>query len=237
MLHNQDDRAGRGVDISIETTQESRDCDLLRVAPEKKAWLPPVRVLDRLCDTVSDRYRISIFDSSMLHGLDSSASDFCTEHEFYFDVFFKHRWYNRNHKRDGASLIQAWKSFIHNFGEIGRDVWLDKMTLSRNGFEKRTSSGARYKLHRLSREAGLPCFSWGDACQSCVNILARAPKEAYSMNEPWWKVSVTQEMYEGIANLQFLYKRAGRSFHDGPSSASDAPCRTARQGPKTSTSS
>ena len=43
--------------------------------------------------------------------------------------------------------------------------------------------------------------------------------------------SVTQEMYEGIANLQSLYKRAGRSFLDGPSSASDTPCHTARQGP------
>uniref|UniRef100_M4C6N3 Uncharacterized protein n=1 Tax=Hyaloperonospora arabidopsidis (strain Emoy2) TaxID=559515 RepID=M4C6N3_HYAAE len=39
-------------------------------------------------------------------------------------------------------------------------------------------------------------------------------------------------MYEGIANLQSLYKRAGRSFPDGPSSASDAPCHTSRQGPK-----
>uniref|UniRef100_M4B922 RxLR effector candidate protein n=1 Tax=Hyaloperonospora arabidopsidis (strain Emoy2) TaxID=559515 RepID=M4B922_HYAAE len=39
-------------------------------------------------------------------------------------------------------------------------------------------------------------------------------------------------MYEGIANLQSLYKRAGRSFPDGPSSASDVPCHTARQGPK-----
>uniref|UniRef100_M4BIR3 RxLR effector candidate protein n=1 Tax=Hyaloperonospora arabidopsidis (strain Emoy2) TaxID=559515 RepID=M4BIR3_HYAAE len=52
------------------------------------------------------------------------------------------------------------------------------------------------------------------------------------MNEPWWRVRVTQEMYEGIANVQSLYKSAGRSFPDGPSSASDAPCRTARQGPK-----
>uniref|UniRef100_M4BW02 Uncharacterized protein n=1 Tax=Hyaloperonospora arabidopsidis (strain Emoy2) TaxID=559515 RepID=M4BW02_HYAAE len=52
------------------------------------------------------------------------------------------------------------------------------------------------------------------------------------MNDPWWSVRVTQDMYEGIANLQSLYKRSGRSFPDGPSSTSDAPCRTARQGPK-----
>uniref|UniRef100_M4B937 RxLR effector candidate protein n=1 Tax=Hyaloperonospora arabidopsidis (strain Emoy2) TaxID=559515 RepID=M4B937_HYAAE len=51
------------------------------------------------------------------------------------------------------------------------------------------------------------------------------------MTDPWWRVRVTQEMYEGIDNLQSLYKRAGRSFRDGPSSASDAPCQTARKGP------
>ena len=51
------------------------------------------------------------------------------------------------------------------------------------------------------------------------------------MTDPWWRVRVTQAMYEEIANLQSLYKRAGRSFLDGPSSASDAPCHTARQGP------
>uniref|UniRef100_M4B397 RxLR effector candidate protein n=1 Tax=Hyaloperonospora arabidopsidis (strain Emoy2) TaxID=559515 RepID=M4B397_HYAAE len=106
-------------------------------------------------------------------------------------------------------------------GYLLRECWI-----------KWTSTGARFKLHRLSRDAGLPCLSWGDACQSCVNNLARAPKEAYSMNDPWWRVRVTQEIYEEIANLQSLYKRAGRSFPDGPSSASDAPCRTARQGPK-----
>ena len=47
------------------------------------------------------------------------------------------------------------------------------------------------------------------------------------MTDPWWKASVSSEMYEGIANLQCPYKRAGRSFSDGPSSATDVPCHTA----------
>ena len=93
MRHNQDDRAGRGVSISIDTTQEDRDRDVLRVDPEKKAWLPPQRVLDRLSDTVSNHYRIRLFNSSRLHGIDSSASEFRTEHDFYIDVFFKHQRY------------------------------------------------------------------------------------------------------------------------------------------------
>uniref|UniRef100_M4B521 Uncharacterized protein n=1 Tax=Hyaloperonospora arabidopsidis (strain Emoy2) TaxID=559515 RepID=M4B521_HYAAE len=51
--HNQEDRAGFGAGTSIDTTQEARDSDVLRVAPEKKVWLPPQRVLDRLSDTVA----------------------------------------------------------------------------------------------------------------------------------------------------------------------------------------
>ena len=38
-------------------------------------------------------------------------------------------------------------------------------------------------------------------------------------------------MYKEIANLKSFYKRAGSSFSDGPSSASDVPCHTAREGP------
>ena len=79
---NQDDHSGRGVGTSIDTTQESRDRDVLRVAPEKKTWLPPQIVLDRLSDTVSDRYRIKPFHLSSLRGLDFSANDFRTEHDF-----------------------------------------------------------------------------------------------------------------------------------------------------------
>uniref|UniRef100_M4B664 RxLR effector candidate protein n=1 Tax=Hyaloperonospora arabidopsidis (strain Emoy2) TaxID=559515 RepID=M4B664_HYAAE len=45
-------------------------------------------------------------------------------------------------------------------------------------------------------------------------------------------VSVWNASIHNVANLQSLYKRAGRSFPDGPSSASDAPCRTAQRGPK-----
>ena len=67
--------------------------------------MPPQQVWERLSDTVIDRYRKGLFGLSRLHDLDSIASDFRTENDFYIDVFFKHRWYSGSHKRDGASLI------------------------------------------------------------------------------------------------------------------------------------
>uniref|UniRef100_A0AAV1TN68 Uncharacterized protein n=1 Tax=Peronospora matthiolae TaxID=2874970 RepID=A0AAV1TN68_9STRA len=210
---------------------EERDRNVLRLAPEKKAWMPPKSVMDHLSATTSDRYRTRLFDSSRIHHLDPSAKDYRAEHEFFIDAFFRHRWYSGNHKRDGPSLLQAWNAYIHNLEDVGRDAWNDKLIKARDKFEKRTPTGARYKLHRLSREKGLPCLSWGDLCPCCVNNSARAPKEAYLLTSPWWRVRVSTEMYEGIDNPKSLYDRAGKTFSGGPSAAQDVSRRTARPDP------
>ena len=93
-------------------------------------------MLARLSDTTSDRYRIRLFDKIKIHKLDPGASNSRTEHDFFIDAFFKHRWYSRNQMRDGPLLIQSRNAFIHNVGEIGRDAWLDKLLLARKRFEK-----------------------------------------------------------------------------------------------------
>uniref|UniRef100_A0AAV1TXJ7 Uncharacterized protein n=1 Tax=Peronospora matthiolae TaxID=2874970 RepID=A0AAV1TXJ7_9STRA len=212
-------------------TVEERDRNVLRLAPEKKAWMPPKSVMDHLSATTSDRYRTRLFDSSRIHHLDPSAKNYRAKHEFFIDAFFRHRWYSGNHKRDGPSLLQAWNAYIHNLEDVGRDAWNDKLIKARDKFEKRTPTGARYKLHRLSREKGLPCLSWGDSCPCCVNNSARAPKEAYLPNSPWWRVRISIEMYEVIDNLKSLDDRAGKTFSGGPSAAQDVPRRTAQPDP------
>uniref|UniRef100_A0AAV1VMG3 Uncharacterized protein n=1 Tax=Peronospora matthiolae TaxID=2874970 RepID=A0AAV1VMG3_9STRA len=118
-----------------------------------------------------------------------------------------------------------------NLEDVDRDVWNDKLINARDKFEKRTPIGARYKLHRLSKEGGLPSLSWGDLCPCCVNNSAHAPKEAYLLNSPWWRVRISTEMYEGIENLKSLYDRAGKTFSSGPSAAQDVPRRTAQPDP------
>uniref|UniRef100_M4C093 RxLR effector candidate protein n=1 Tax=Hyaloperonospora arabidopsidis (strain Emoy2) TaxID=559515 RepID=M4C093_HYAAE len=55
MHHSPGDRDDPGVGTSIDTSQETVDRNILRLAPEKKPWLPPQRVLSRLSDTTSDR--------------------------------------------------------------------------------------------------------------------------------------------------------------------------------------
>uniref|UniRef100_A0AAV1UU47 Uncharacterized protein n=1 Tax=Peronospora matthiolae TaxID=2874970 RepID=A0AAV1UU47_9STRA len=63
----------RGASTSVGTSQEERYRSVLRLAPEKKAWLPSKSVMDRLSATTSDRYRTRLFDSSRIHQLDPSA--------------------------------------------------------------------------------------------------------------------------------------------------------------------
>uniref|UniRef100_A0AAV1UVW8 Uncharacterized protein n=1 Tax=Peronospora matthiolae TaxID=2874970 RepID=A0AAV1UVW8_9STRA len=96
-----DTTSQRGASTSVGTSQEERDRNVLRLAPEKKAWMPPKSVMDHLSATTSDRYRTRLFDSSRIHHLDPSAKNYRAEHESFIDAFFRHRWYSGNHKRDG----------------------------------------------------------------------------------------------------------------------------------------
>uniref|UniRef100_A0AAV1UNR3 Uncharacterized protein n=1 Tax=Peronospora matthiolae TaxID=2874970 RepID=A0AAV1UNR3_9STRA len=226
-----DTTSQRGASTSVGTPQEERDRSVLRLAPEKIARLPPKSVMDRLSAKASDRYRTRLFDSLRIHHLDPSAKNYRAENEFFIDAFFRHRWSSGNHKRDGPSLLRAWNAYIHNLEDVGRDVWNDKLIKAPDKFEKRTPTGARYKLHRLSREKGLPSLSWRDPCPCCVNNSARAPMEAYLPNSPWWRVRISSEMYEGIDNLKSIYDRAGKTFSGGPSAAQDVPRRTAQPDP------
>ena len=98
--------------------------------------------------------RIPLFDSSRLHGLEVSAKDYHTEHEYYIDVFIRHRWYHGNRNRDEVSLVQAWNYFIGNVEMLAARLgWTNLLQLAIG-----LPTGARFKLHRLSREAGLPCL-------------------------------------------------------------------------------
>uniref|UniRef100_A0AAV1UZF8 Uncharacterized protein n=1 Tax=Peronospora matthiolae TaxID=2874970 RepID=A0AAV1UZF8_9STRA len=68
-----DTTSQRGASPSVGTSQEERDRNVLRLAPETKAWMPSKSVMDHLSATTSDRYRTRLFDSSRIHHLDPSA--------------------------------------------------------------------------------------------------------------------------------------------------------------------
>uniref|UniRef100_A0AAV1TIR1 Uncharacterized protein n=2 Tax=Peronospora matthiolae TaxID=2874970 RepID=A0AAV1TIR1_9STRA len=96
----------------------------------------------------------------------------CFSNKFLTVVLFKHRRYNdnvANRGRDFKDLVQGWNALNHNIECIGREAWLAKLDAVCIRFEKRNPVGVRYKLHRLSREAGLPYLSWGDLCPGCLD--------------------------------------------------------------------
>uniref|UniRef100_A0AAV1UKC7 Uncharacterized protein n=1 Tax=Peronospora matthiolae TaxID=2874970 RepID=A0AAV1UKC7_9STRA len=192
--------------------------------------MPPSRELDRLAGKTTERDRIPLFDCRKIFPLDSSTESIRAEEEFFTDAFFKHRWYNGSRVLDGIALVQGWNAHIHNIECIGREAWLAKLDAARIRFEKRNPVGARYKLHRLSREAGLPCLSWGDSCPGYLDNSKRASMEAYLPNDPNWRARISSDIAEGIETLQPLYSRSGRSFSNGPSSnAAGGSRRTARR--------
>uniref|UniRef100_A0AAV1UFT0 Uncharacterized protein n=1 Tax=Peronospora matthiolae TaxID=2874970 RepID=A0AAV1UFT0_9STRA len=115
-----DTTSQRGASTSVGMSHEERYRNVLRLASEKKAWMPPKSVMDHLSATTSDRTRL--LDSSRIHHLDPSAKNCRAENDFFIDAFFKQRWYSGNHKRDGPSLLQAWNAYIHNLEDVGRDV-------------------------------------------------------------------------------------------------------------------
>uniref|UniRef100_A0AAV1U1X9 Uncharacterized protein n=1 Tax=Peronospora matthiolae TaxID=2874970 RepID=A0AAV1U1X9_9STRA len=214
MNHRRSEGA-RGASPSVGTSQEERDRSVLRLAPEKKAWMPPKSVMDHLSATTSDRYRTRLFDSSRIHHLDPSAKNNRAENEFFIDAFFRHRWYSGKYKRDGPSLLQAWNAYIYNLEDVGRDGWNDKLIKARDKFQKRTQ-----QVHATS------CI----VCQGRKDYPASLG-ETRAHVVPWWRVRISSEIYEGIDDLKFLYDRAGETFSSGPSAAQDVPRRTAQPDP------
>ena len=89
-------------------------------------------------------------------GLIPARRIFRAEMDFYVDAFLKHQRNNVNTTKKKISLMQAWNAFIRNGKDIGREAWLQKLNAARVQFEISTPTDAKFNLHRLFREVGLP---------------------------------------------------------------------------------
>ena len=97
---NPSDCGDRSASTYVGTTQEEQDRDALQSAPENKPWMPSLSNLRQWYGYTAGSCRIPLFDSSRLHFLDVSAIGFCTEHDYYIEIFFRNRWFHGNRNRD-----------------------------------------------------------------------------------------------------------------------------------------
>ena len=72
----------RGASYYVGTMQDEQVRNALRSAPENKPWMPSVSELRQWYGYIAGSCRIPLFDSSRIHGLDSSAKCYRTEHDF-----------------------------------------------------------------------------------------------------------------------------------------------------------
>ena len=84
-------RGARGARSYVGTAQEEQDRNALLSTPQNKRWMPTLCEVREGYVSTNGSCRIPLFDSSRIHGLDASAKDYRTEHEFYIDIFLRHR--------------------------------------------------------------------------------------------------------------------------------------------------
>ena len=183
---------------------------MLRLAPENKPWVLPVRLVNDLSGETSLHHRISLFDARLIQRLDISASNFALKNTSIWRLF--------------GSIV----GIVATLSETKvRYCWrgtpsysicstlgarLQNLDTTRVRFEKRTLTGAKVRLHNLSREAIIPCLTWGYPCPCCFDSTQRIRREVYSLSSPLGRAHISSEMRDAIANLQSLYQRHGACF-------------------------
>ena len=199
-------------------TEEDEERLRIRSAPEHRPWLPPARLLNAWNMRRSPKYSVPLFDISQIvndRGYMERAyprySEGKARRNFYVALFFRSRMVSGRHQHrsfesaDVDALIQAWEAFITNINRRGIDVWMQRLQTLQLSYEQHSRFGARMRVHRLSREAGLPCFVRPEeGCPMCPSGAEHAPPDAHDLNNMKWSKRIPYDLRDAMARLADL---------------------------------
>ena len=166
-------------------------------------------------ENITKYYELQLLELSRLYGLIVRASDYSIVYELYINVFFGYRWYHEYHNQDDVSLARAGNLYIGNIEMLAVPIGnTNLLQLAKVWTEVSDRSSGKIALIVSRARFTLP-FMWR-CCKSCVDNLVRAPRAAFLPKVSYGRVRISSEMYKWIDTLQHLYKRAERSFNNGP---------------------
>ena len=140
-----------------------------------------------------------------------------------------HCWYNETSNRVDNSLDQAWNTILYNVEWNGCQDWLFKLIAARIWFTKCTSTGARYKLHRFSRDISFP-VSLEATTVSTVSKTLIAPRDAFLLQQPCWRVWISLlRCTKGCDLFKSIWRATWELISDEPSKLSGEPRSIARR--------
>jgi hypothetical protein len=161
--------------VVTNATQHSEDAERFRSAPEAYRWMPPQWLVRRWALVEVEGRIHSIFDSSAINAEPPKGR---SRFNYFVELFFLNRLVSSKWMLDSTSkldaIAQAWDAFVSNVNAGGFAKWLARLTRLLEAYQDRRAFGAAMKLHKLSREHGLPCYV---AVQyDCPHCVAETPR-------------------------------------------------------------
>jgi hypothetical protein len=214
--HQRDDRRDHPPRWSISNSSEEQEtAAAYAVAPSYVPWLPPATLLSRWKNRRVKGYPEAIFDTGGIRDLGRIPRSSASRFDFFVELFFRFRFVMNkpvfNIRSTDEHVAQAWNQFVANINAKGLTAWIDKLADHEYKFERRSPNGAAMRVHRISRQHGLPCYVAHDArCPMCPSDGPFAEPNRINARVDLAGKPLADELVDAIDQLDHVLDARGR---------------------------